>query len=100
MSPITIPPPVWTRDGSEWNADIGPSIRLVVRSSTRAGREWRWDVQTYSSKGIVVYRSSSMAHHERTPEAAQAAAWNALGEWLGAGGGCLGRFPARAAGHK
>lgn len=84
MTSITIPPPKWTWDGSEWTADIGPSIRLVVRSSTRARREWRWDVQTYSSKGIVVYRSSSATHHERSPEAAQAAAWKALGEWLGA----------------
>lgn len=84
MNPTAIPPPVWIWDGSEWSAPIGPSIRLVVRPDTKARRLWRWDVRAHGGNSITIYRSSSMTHHERTPEAAQAAAWKALGEWLGA----------------
>ena len=86
MNPITLPLPVWTWDGSEWTAPIGTSIRLVVRPDTRGRLVWRWDVQTVHDGGgsIVCHRSSSATRHERTAEAAQLAAWDALAKWLGA----------------
>lgn len=81
---MTIPPPFWIWDGFEWTASIGTSIRLVVRPITSGRRRWQWDVQVFAPSKVVTYRSSSMTHHERTAEAAQAAAWDALAEWLGA----------------
>jgi hypothetical protein len=84
VSPITLPLPVWTWDGSEWTAPIGTSIRLVARPLTPARRRWQWDVQAFAPNRVVTYRSSSATHHERTAEAAQLAAWDALAKWLGA----------------
>lgn len=84
MTLITIPLPQWTWDGSEWTAPIGTSIRLVVRPDAKARRLWRWEVRAYGGSSITIYRSSSMTHHERNAEAAQIAAWKALGGWLGA----------------
>ena len=83
MNPITIPPPVWERYGSGWAAPIGASLRLVVMP-VREYRVWSWEVQTCSPSTIVAHCSSWATHHEPTPEAAQAAAWDALSKWLGA----------------
>lgn len=82
MKPVTIPLPCWTWHGSGWTAAIGDSLRLVV-TPVREERRWSWEVQTQSAGNVVIYRSSWVTHHERTAEAAQIAAWDALAKWLG-----------------
>lgn len=84
IEPIVIQSPAWVWDGYEWVAPIGRWVRLVARPDTRDRALWRWEVQTSDGDKITVYRSSSATHHERTAEAAQVAAWDALGKWLGA----------------
>jgi len=83
VRPITLPAPVWESYGPGWTAPIGDSLRLVVMPVPDQ-RRWSWEVQTVSTGNIRAYRSSWATHHERTPEAAQAAAWDALAKWLGA----------------
>ena len=83
MNQVTVPLPVWTKHGPSWTAAIGESLRLVVMP-VREERRWCWEVQTQSAGHIMVYRSSWTTHHERTAEAAQLAAWDALAKWLGA----------------
>mgnify|MGYP007003531350 FL=1 len=84
MSPITVPLPCWTNHGTGWTAAIGDSLRLVVMP-VREERRWSWEVLTQSAGHIIVsHRSSWVTHHERTAEAAQIAAWDALAKWLGA----------------
>ena len=83
MNPITLPLPVWERYGPGWVAPIGESLRLVVMP-VREERRWSWEVQTRTPSALVGHCTSWATHHERTPEAAQAAAWDALAKWLGA----------------
>ena len=83
MNPITLPLPVWERYGPGWAAPIGESLRLVAMP-VREERRWSWEVQTRTPSALVGHCTSWTTHHERTPEAAQAAAWDALAKWLGA----------------
>ena len=84
MNPITIPPPVWTWIDNRGAATIGENIRLEA-SLDRDTDRYDWSVRVrYGApeRRVIIFRDSE--EPVLTPEAAQAAAWKALGEWLGA----------------
>ena len=77
MNPITLPLPVWTWDGANTcRASVG-SLRLDVYSH-RLG--WKWLCIIPGAKVPL----QDFYVYSDTPEAAQAAAWDALAKWLGA----------------
>jgi hypothetical protein len=84
MNPITIPPPQWIWIDNRGAATIGENIRLEA-SLDRDTDRYDWSVRVrYGAPElrVIIFRDSEEPVPAR--EDAEASAWKAIGEWLGA----------------